>query len=142
MEAAEKIPKKLYVYLDTTRGLCHRYGCPDVPGGGAGDRLRHHRKCPLRRDLDALPHGVGHGESSIKKECRQTAGTPFAFASVHPQIGDLIGVEDMQLHAGSGGFGVACLNEPDDFPVILQGVGNAIFKVGDVRVDGLADNGH
>ena len=41
MEAAEKIPKKLYVYLDTTRGLHHRHGGKDVSHCRAGHRVRH-----------------------------------------------------------------------------------------------------
>ena len=44
MEAAEKIPKKLYVYLDTTRGHHHRHGGKDVRHRGAGDRVRPGRK--------------------------------------------------------------------------------------------------
>ena len=57
MEAAEKIPKKLYVYLDTTRGLHHRYGVKDVRRRGAGHRVRHARKRRVRRYPDA--DGIG-----------------------------------------------------------------------------------
>lgn len=51
MEAAEKIPKKLYVYLDTTRGRGHRHGGEDVYRGRAGDRVRHRRQRSVRVDL-------------------------------------------------------------------------------------------
>lgn len=57
MEAAEKIPKKLYVYLDTTRGLHHRYGVKDVRRRGASHRVRHARKRRVRRYPDA--DGIG-----------------------------------------------------------------------------------
>ena len=57
MEAAEKIPKKLYVYLDTTRGLHHRHGVKDVRRRGAGHRVRHARKRRVRRYPDA--DGIG-----------------------------------------------------------------------------------
>ena len=61
MEAAEKIPKKLYVYLDTTRGLHHRHGVKDVRRRGAGHRVRHAHKRRVRRYPDA----------AVKKErCR------------------------------------------------------------------------
>ena len=53
MEAAEKIPKKLYVYLDTTRGLHHRHGVKDVRRRGAGHRVRHARERRVRRYPDA-----------------------------------------------------------------------------------------
>lgn len=54
MEAAEKIPKKLYVYLDTTRGLRHRYGGEDVHRGRAGHYLLDTGIGDLRRDPDAV----------------------------------------------------------------------------------------
>ena len=57
MEAAEKIPKKLYVYLDTTRGIRHRHGGQDVPDRRAGDRVRHPGLGDLRRGADA--DGIG-----------------------------------------------------------------------------------
>ena len=57
MEAAEKIPKKLYVYLDTTRGLHHRHGVKDVRRRGAGHRVRHARKRRVRRYPDAAVKG-------------------------------------------------------------------------------------
>lgn len=53
MEAAEKIPKKLYVYLDTTRGHHHRHGGKDVRHRGAGDRVRHACERRVRRGADA-----------------------------------------------------------------------------------------
>ena len=57
MEAAEKIPKKLYVYLDTTRGHHHRHGGKDVRHRGAGDRVRHACERRVRRGADA--DGIG-----------------------------------------------------------------------------------
>jgi len=60
LEAAEKIPKKLYVYLDTTRGHHHRHGGKDVRHRGAGDRVRHARERRVRRGADV---------AGIKKPC-------------------------------------------------------------------------
>ena len=54
MEAAEKIPKKLYVYLDTTRGHHHRHGGKDVRHRGAGAHLWRDGQRDLRRDPDAV----------------------------------------------------------------------------------------
>ena len=45
--------RKVYVYLDTTRGLHHRYGVKDVRRRGAGHRVRHARKRRVRRYPDA-----------------------------------------------------------------------------------------
>ena len=39
------------------------------------------------------------------------------------QIGDLIGVKDVQTHGGPGAFAVSGLDKTDDLPVILQGSG-------------------
>ena len=50
MEAAEKIPKKLYVYLDTTRGLNKRNGCKNVHHLGPRYSLRYHRKRDIWAD--------------------------------------------------------------------------------------------
>ena len=44
MEAAEKIPKKLYVYLDTTRGPGDGHGGQAVHRGRPGAGLRHQRQ--------------------------------------------------------------------------------------------------
>lgn len=57
MEAAEKIPKKLYVYLDTTRGAHHRNGGQAVRGGRAGAGVRHQRQRGLWPD--PAPSGTG-----------------------------------------------------------------------------------
>ena len=70
MEAAEKIPKKLYVYLDTTRGLHHRHGVKDVRRRGAGHRVRHARKRRVRRYPDAAVNLL-KGQALIKKSYRQ-----------------------------------------------------------------------
>ena len=66
MEAAEKIPKKLYVYLDTTRGIRHRYGGEDVHRGRAGHHLRDTGIGDLRRDPDAVEM-IGGGENCISE---------------------------------------------------------------------------
>ena len=57
--------RKVYVYLDTTRGLHHRYGVKDVRRRGAGHRVRHARKRRVRRYPDA----------AVKKE--RYRGIPF-----------------------------------------------------------------
>ena len=62
MEAAEKIPKKLYVYLDTTRGAGHGRGRQDVCDRRAGAGLRHQRLRALRRDSPALFPGIKSGK--------------------------------------------------------------------------------
>lgn len=71
MEAAEKIPKKLYVYLDTTRGLHHRYGVKDVRRRGAGHRVRHARKRRVRRYPDAAVNLLKSQVLIKKKSYRQ-----------------------------------------------------------------------
>ena len=65
MEAAEKIPKKLYVYLDTTRGHHHRHGGEDVRHRGAGDRVRHARERRVRRGADADGIGKKRGGAAL-----------------------------------------------------------------------------
>ena len=45
--------RKVYVYLDTTRGLHHRYGVKDVRRRGASHRVWHARKRRVRRCSDA-----------------------------------------------------------------------------------------
>ena len=70
MKAAEKIPKKLYVYLDTTRGLHHRHGVKDVRRRGAGHRVRHARKRRVRRYPDADVNLL-KSQALIKKSYRQ-----------------------------------------------------------------------
>ena len=70
MEAAEKIPKKLYVYLDTTRGLHHRHGVKDVRRRGAGHRVRHAHKRRVRRYPDAAVNLL-KSQALIKKSYRQ-----------------------------------------------------------------------
>lgn len=85
MEAAEKIPKKLYVYLDTTRGLCHRHGGEDVPGGGAGHRVRHPGQRDLRRDFDAVRTGIKGGEARRASPFLWIQGRPGSAAFVKTQ---------------------------------------------------------
>ena len=58
------------------------------------------------------------------------------------QVRDLVGVENVQPHGRPGPFAVSGFDEMDDLPVILQGVGDALFKIGQVRIDGLIDDGH
>ena len=66
MKAAEKIPKKLYVYLDTTRGLHHRHGGEDVRRRGSCHRLRYARERRIRRDPDAgIERGRGDERSLL-----------------------------------------------------------------------------
>ena len=67
MEAAEKIPKKLYVYLDTTRGLRHRYGGEDVHRGRAGHYLRATGIGDLRRDPDVIEMIGGEGSAYLNR---------------------------------------------------------------------------
>ena len=67
MEAAEKIPKKLYVYLDTTRGLRHRYGGEDVHRGRAGHHLRDTGIGDLRRDPDVIEMIGGEGSAYLNR---------------------------------------------------------------------------
>ena len=58
--------RKVYVYLDTTRGLHHRHGRQDVPDRGTRHRLRLPGVGNLRCDFDAagavvrpdIVHGV------------------------------------------------------------------------------------
>ena len=54
MEAAEKIPKKLYVYLDTTRGPYYRHGGENVHCGRAGHHFRDTCLGDLRCDPDVF----------------------------------------------------------------------------------------
>ena len=49
MEAAEKIPKKLYVYLDTTRGAGAGHRRTAVYGGRTGSGVRNLRQRDLWR---------------------------------------------------------------------------------------------
>ena len=49
--------RKVYVYLDTSRGHHHRHGGKDVRHRGAGDRVRHARERGVRRGADA--DGIG-----------------------------------------------------------------------------------
>lgn len=72
MKAAEKIPKKLYVYLDTTRGLHKRNGCKNVHHLRPRYSLRHHRQ----RDIwaDTLHFGRIIMSRKSKKARRSAVG--------------------------------------------------------------------
>ena len=67
MEAAEKIPKKLYVYLDTTRGIRHRYGGEDVDRSRAGHHLWDAGIGDLRRDPDVIEMIGGEGSAYLNR---------------------------------------------------------------------------
>ena len=49
--------RKVYVYLDTTRGPHHRHGRQDVPDRGTRHRLRLPGVGDLRHCIDAAPLG-------------------------------------------------------------------------------------
>ena len=48
------------------RGLCHRHGGEDVPGGRTGDRVRHPGVGDLRRGFDAVRAGM-KGRDALRR---------------------------------------------------------------------------
>ena len=72
MEAAEKIPKKLYVYLDTTRGPDPGDRRPPVHCGRTSAGVWDRRQCDLRADpvgdgTVLTGHGVVEGGTTAKE---------------------------------------------------------------------------
>ena len=125
MEAAEKIPKKLYVYLDTTRGHRHRHGGQDVHCGRAGDRVRH--RCQ---------RGVWAGAVSAGVKEKRTAVPAVLFVF-------RIKTSDVLLHALGGGVLVRADGDGELHAILLaeavQPVKERLYRLQVVAAGDLAE---